>query len=206
MAFGQVTNPSLTLSNIAVMRGGHLVLRQFSCEARSGDIIWLRGSNGSGKSTLLRTIAGLLPVAAGTIDREGTIALTDEHLSLDADLTLEKALGFWQHMDGTDTALFDRALSAFDLHMLTDVPLRYLSSGQRKRAALARMIISGADIWLLDEPYNALDSGNATRLDSALLKHVARGGIAIVAAHQSPGIAVAQSIVLEDRFTKKAAA
>ena len=172
-------------------------LSGFSLLADAGDIIWIRGANGSGKSTLLRLIAGLLPKASGSIAREGAIALADENLGLDANLPLEQALRFWANMDGASTASLEAALASMDLIALTDIPVRFLSTGQRKRASLARVVGSGAPIWLLDEPYNGLDSASAARLDAMLLRHSAAGGIALVAAHQAPSVNVAQSILLD---------
>ncbi len=90
-------------------------------------------------------------------------------------------------------------LAAMDLVPLADVPVRYLSTGQRKRASLARLLASQASVWLLDEPYNGLDSDSATRLDAALLKHSRAGGTALVATHQAPSVNVAQSILLDRR-------
>ena len=197
MGQGQASTPSLSLDNIAVVRGGRLVLQSLSLSAAPGDIIWIRGANGSGKSTLLRTVAGLLPVAAGGVAVEGSIALSDENLGLDGNLSLEKALGFWAGLDETSADDRDTALAAMDLTALADVPVRYLSSGQRRRAGLARMIGSGAPLWLLDEPYNGLDNANRTRLDEVLLRHSSNGGIALVAAHRSPTINVADSIALD---------
>ena len=97
----------------------------------------------------------------------------------------------------------DAALVAMDLVGLADVPVRFLSTGQRKRANLARVLASNAAIWLLDEPYNGLDSASCARLDDALLKHGASGGVALVAAHQAPSINVAHSLSL-DRQSKVA--
>lgn len=199
----QATTPSVVLQNIAVIRGNRLVLDRFSLEATAGDIVWIRGANGSGKSTLLRLIAGLLPNASGQLEVEGPVALADENLALDPNMTLEAALGFWSKMDAATAQARENALSAMDLVPLADVPVRYLSTGQRKRASLARLLASQAPVWLLDEPYNGLDSASATRLDAALLKHASAGGIALVAAHQAPSVNVAQSILL-DRKAKAA--
>lgn len=193
----QAFSASLVLENVAVFRGNRLVLQKFSVDASAGDIVWIRGANGSGKSTLLRLIAGLLPKASGELKVAGAIALADENLALDVNLPLDKALNMWAAMDGAAHDLRDAALVAMDLVPLADVPVRYLSSGQRKRAGLARMLASKAAIWLLDEPYNGLDSANATRLDAALLRHASSGGIALVAAHQAPSINVAQSVLLD---------
>lgn len=193
----QAFSASLVLENVAVFRGNRLVLQKFSVDAGPGDIVWVRGANGSGKSTLLRLIAGLLPKASGEMRVEGAVALADENLALDVNLTLDQALSMWAGMDGAAADLRDAALVAMDLVPLADVPVRYLSSGQRKRAGLSRMLASNAAIWLLDEPYNGLDSANSARLDTALLRHASAGGIALVAAHQSPSINVAQSVLLD---------
>ena len=204
MASRQATAASLRIDNVAILRGNHLVLRGFSLDVQSGAIIWLRGANGSGKSTLLRALCGLLPLSGGTIDRVGRIAMTDDAIGLDTDQTLEQALRFWSRMDGTNAAAAEAALEALDLVPLAELPVRLLSAGQRRRGSLARMIASGAPIWLLDEPYNALDEANVVRLDTAIAAHSAQGGIALIASHIAPSISVSQSVSL-DRLTKAAA-
>ncbi len=197
MSVRQATTPLVNIQNVAVIRGNRLVFDRFSLIADNGDIIWIRGANGSGKSTLLRLIAGLLPMASGQMTVSGAIALADENLALDPNMLLEAALGFWAKMDAASADAREKALAAMDLVPLADMPVRYLSTGQRKRANLSRLLASQAPIWLLDEPYNGLDSANATRLDAALLKHAGKGGIALVAAHRAPSINVAQSISLD---------
>ncbi len=203
MGTGQASQAAIKLESVAVIRGNRLVLQQFSLAASVGDIFWVRGANGSGKSTLLRCIAGLLPNASGQVTITGKIALADENLALEINAPLEKALGFWADMDGADGKLRENAMVAMDLLPLAEVPVRYLSSGQRRRAILSRVFASGAPIWLLDEPYNGLDTANAARLDAALLRHAAAGGIALVAAHQPPTINVADSITLDKSSTKR---
>jgi heme exporter protein A len=205
MGTGQATSPFIIMKNVAVIRGNRIVLQGFSLEAERGEIIWIRGLNGSGKSTLLRAIAGLLPAVSGQLDIQGDIAMSDENLGLDGNMPLEKALAFWANLDATSAEDRDNALKAMDLTALTDVPVRYLSSGQRRRASIARVIASGALIWLLDEPYNGLDSANSTGLDQALLLHASGGGIALVAAHQSPTINVAETITLDNPRAANAA-
>jgi len=138
-----------------------------------------------------------LPQASGQSTIEGGVALADENLALDPNLSLESALRFWADMDNAEPGTRENALVAMDLVALAEIPVRFLSTGQRKRACLSRLFASPAPIWLLDEPYNGLDSANATRLDAALLKHANAGGIALVAAHQAPSINVAQSISLD---------
>ena len=197
MSSRQAPLPSLNVDNVAVIRGNRLVLRGLSVSARSGDIIWVRGANGCGKSTLLRLIAGFLHATAGSIKTEGRIALADENLALDANLTVEKALMFWADMDGASADARSAALADMDLQGLAQVPVRFLSTGQRKRASIARVLTSKADIWLLDEPYNGLDSASCVRLDQAITAHAANGGIVLVAAHQPPSINVAHSVILD---------
>lgn len=199
MTSRQAYTPSVHLQNVAVIRGNRLVLQGVNIDADAGDVIWIRGANGCGKSTLLRLMAGLLPLASGSVNLAGKFALSDENLALDASLSVEKALRFWADMDGATASLRDAALSSMDLLSLADIPVRFLSTGQRKRASLARILASNAAIWLLDEPYNGLDSASAARLDDGILKHSAVGGIAVVAAHQAPSINVAQSVLLDQR-------
>lgn len=184
------------------MRGNRMVLRDFSLAATHGEIVWIKGANGSGKSTLLRGIAGLLTRVAGSFKVEGRLALTDEQSSLDSDQTPDEALRFWARFDRIGGDAIEKALVAFDLVSLADIPIRLLSAGQKRRVALARLAAGDADIWLLDEPYNALDQANVARLDSAIAAHSARGGIALIASHIAPGIGVSQSISL-DRQDKK---
>lgn len=199
MGTGQAATPKINLDNVAIVRGGRLVIQRFCLSVQAGDIVWIRGANGCGKSTLLRMVAGLLPYVSGGFEASGSMALADENLGLDQNATLETALGFWAKLDGHGEDKLESAITAMDLQALADIPVRYLSSGQRRRASIARVIASGAAIWLLDEPYNGLDSANCARLDSVLLRHAATGGIALVAAHQPPSINVANSIALDDR-------
>ncbi|WP_295494428.1 heme ABC exporter ATP-binding protein CcmA [Sphingorhabdus sp. EL138] len=199
MSSRQASLPSLNIDNVAVMRGNRMVLPGLSVTARAGDIIWIRGANGCGKSTLLRLVAGLLTVTSGNIHSEGRMALADENLALDANVTVEAALRFWADMDGASADARDAALTAMDLQDLAHIPVRFLSTGQRKRASIARVLASGADIWLMDEPYNGLDSASCTRLDQAIINRAAAGGIVLVAAHQPPSINVALSLSLDSQ-------
>ena len=194
---------SLTVRNIAIQRGARMVIRDFSMEARVGDIVWLRGSNGSGKTSLLRAIAGLLPVAVGTVERTGKLAMTDDAIALDYDQSLDDALRYWAKLDGASGAELEAAMTSLDLVPLAELPVRMLSAGQKRRGSLARTIASGAAIWLLDEPYNGLDQANLTRLDAAIERHAASQGIVIIASHVAPSVNVANSVMLD--HSRKAA-
>lgn len=197
MTSRQAYAPSLHLENVAVIRGNRLVLSGLNLRVAAGELMWVRGANGCGKSTLLRVIAGLLNSTSGEVRADGRLALADENLALDPNLTVSDALRFWAHMDGATPSERDAALTAMDLVSLSDVPVRYLSTGQRKRASIARVLASRCAIWLLDEPYNGLDSASCAHLDKAILSHIGAGGIVMLAAHQSPSINVSESLVLD---------
>jgi heme exporter protein A len=173
----------LAFERVACARGGRLLFAGVSFALAPGDAALVTGPNGAGKSSLLRVAAGLLDAAAGQVTREGRLALADENAALDRDRTLADALSFWARVDGRpgDVAA---ALAAVDLAALAPVPVRMLSTGQRKRAALARVIAGGAEIWLLDEPTNGLDHAAIARLERACAAHRAQGGIVIAATHQ----------------------
>lgn len=175
-------NASLRLDAVACRRGGRLLFSGLSFDLAAGDAALVTGPNGIGKSSLLRLIAGLLPAFQGTIQRHGTVALADESLALDPLDPLGAALGYWARLDGGMDRLAP-AMQNMGIAHLAPVPVRMLSTGQRKRAALARTIASGAPIWLLDEPGNGLDGDGLARLEQAMADHRAAGGILLVASH-----------------------
>lgn len=186
----------LAIAGLACIRGNRLLFEGFDLALGAGEAAIITGPNGAGKSSLLRIIAGLLAQAAGTIERHGPIALTDENAALDRTATLARALLFWAQLDGRDANAVSAALEAMDLVQLGDIPVRMLSTGQRRRAAMARVIASGASIWLLDEPANGLDAASITRLESAIGEHRQAGGIVIVASHQPLALPGAVAIAL----------
>jgi heme exporter protein A len=147
-----------------------------------GEAALVTGPNGAGKSSLIRVAAGLLRPAVGAVEGDAARALLSEAASLDEDLPLTAALRFWARLDGRGDAVAS-ALDALALGELANVPVRLLSTGQRRRAAFARVIASGASVWLLDEPANGLDSAALVRLEEAIARHRASGGVALVASH-----------------------
>ena len=178
----------LRLDDVACIRGDRLLFERLSLTLTPGGALWLRGPNGTGKSSLIRIAAGLLRAAAGTVERFGRIALIDEATALDAELPLRRALDFWARIDTVDGHTVDRAMEAMALHPLAEVPVAMLSTGQRKRAAMARVIASGAPIWLLDEPANGMDDAAQARLVAAVATHRANGGAMLLASHFALGI------------------
>jgi heme exporter protein A len=166
----------LRFDNVTLRRGGRLLFQAMNLVIAEGDAVRIIGPNGSGKSSLLRLAAGLLRAERGTIER-GDLAFADDHLALDRELPLGRALGFWSG----NTSF---AMDALGLAHLADVPVRWLSSGQSKRATLARAIASGAPLWLLDEPLNALDADGAQRLSGLIDHHRSNGGAVLAASHQ----------------------
>jgi heme exporter protein A len=143
----------------------------------------ISGPNGIGKSSLIRQICGLIPCNEGTIILDTAPALADERAALDPDKSLRAALLFWADIDGAPPPRLDAAMERMALSPLADLPVRMLSTGQRKRAALARVIASPAKLWLLDEPGNGLDGASLASLGAAMDTHAASGGAIIAASH-----------------------
>jgi heme exporter protein A len=186
----------LALDNLACVRSERLLFKGLSLALLPGDAMWLTGPNGVGKSSLLRLIAGLLPLAGGQMNRAAALALADERLALDPERPLGKALAFWAPIDGADPGAVRRAMADMALESLAEVPVSMLSTGQRKRAVLARTIASGAQLWLLDEPGNGLDAASLDLLRSAIAAHRARGGAILFASHFDLGLPDQRALAL----------
>lgn len=174
-----MASPRLTATDLACRRGERLLFRGLSLELGAGEACHVTGANGIGKSSLIRILAGLLRPFAGTVTREGAAGLLDERHALDPQVELGTGLAFWYGLDGGEAPLERLGLTG-----LLDVPVRYLSTGQKKRAALARLVAQGAPIWLLDEPLNGLDTGGVELVEGLIADHLASGGLAVIASHQ----------------------
>lgn len=172
------------------MRGGRMLFAGVSVALGAGGAALVSGPNGVGKSSLIRIAAGLLCPAAGAVTRDGAVALLGEAHALDPELPLARALGFW--VGGRTEA----AMAAVGLAHLAAVPVRVLSTGQRRRAGLARVVGADAPIWLLDEPANGLDADGVTQIETLIAAHRAAGGIAIVATHQPVALPGAVRVTL----------
>jgi heme exporter protein A len=165
----------LRFDSVTCRRGGRLLFEALDFELGAGEGLHVAGPNGSGKSSLIRLAASLLRPDRGRVEA-APVALADDTLALDPELPLRRALHFW----GGDVG---PALDALGLADLADVPVRLLSTGQRKRAALARVVASGAPLWLLDEPSNGLDRSSLHLLDALLERHRSGGGAVVAASH-----------------------
>ena len=174
------------------MRGGRLVFEGLGFAVPGGEALALRGANGVGKSSLLRLIAGLVPVAEGSLTLHGgeaDVPVGEQahylgHLdAIKPALSVVENLTFWARFLGGGDTDIDAALEAVGLDMLAGLPARTLSAGQRRRLALARVMAVRRPVWLLDEPTSALDADGQARLFALIEAHVAGGGIVVAATH-----------------------
>lgn len=188
--------PRIIAKDLACQRGDRLLFRKLRLELGAGEACHITGANGAGKTTLIRTLAGLAPPYVGEAACEGSVGLLDERMGLDPEQALGSALDFWFGFDETA----DRAavLERLRLTELVEVPVRYLSTGQRKRAGLARLLGQSADIWLLDEPLSGLDTASQGLVEELVSEHCANGGVALIASHQALNVPGLQTLAIED--------
>jgi heme exporter protein A len=178
-------------------RGDRHILRDVSFRVRAGEFLKITGPNGVGKTTLLRIVCGLLPAENGTVEWRGKVVHSssdDFHLemaylghlnSLKADLTARENLHFLAGLRQSLTAAdVDAALDRVGILSRGDLPARSLSAGQKRRLALARLLLADATLWVLDEPVTNLDTAGVGLVEDLVREHVARGGLAMAAAHQ----------------------
>ncbi len=187
----------LSVENLACQRGGRDVFAGVSFALAAGEALTVTGRNGSGKSSLLRLIAGLLRPVDGRItldggDSELTLGEQAHYLghqdALKPALTVRENVSFWSRYLGPTGSAPEAALTLTGLAELADLPVAYLSAGQRRRLSLARLAVVKRPIWLLDEPASALDSSGQTRLSGMMHEHLAQGGLILAAAHGGIGL------------------
>lgn len=185
---------TFSVAGLSGARGGSYLFEDVSFSLPEGGALLVRGANGTGKSTLLRILAGLMPPASGTVtlagpmDEPPPLHYLGHANAIKLGLTVEQNVLFWTRFSGKSKASLvdavDDALDAFNLDGLRDLPARYLSAGQKRRLALARLVAGPAPLWLLDEPVTALDTRSVMLFEAAAARHRGNGGMAIVATHQ----------------------
>ena len=193
--------PTLVASNLACRRGNRLLFTGVNFSLGGGSAIWLRGRNGRGKTSLLRLAAGLASPEDGSICWGGVpvrqapamaqrMVYVAHASALKDDLTVTESLRFLALLHGraSDVAAVHEALDQVGMASRRDAPVRTLSQGQRRRATLARLALEReASIWILDEPYDALDTEGVERVNGLLHAHLARGGSVLLTSHQDTG-------------------
>ena len=186
----------LNAAALTLFRGDRCLFRELSFALNPGELLLLEGRNGSGKTSLLRAIAGLLELESGTIHWgdspvsqepqifQNSLVWMSHKVGFKGDLTLVENLQYESKLRPQSTADFDDTLKQLNLGKLRRLPMRSLSAGQQRRVALARMLLSSATLWMMDEPVSNLDSEGRELVVRLLSKHLSDGGMAIVAAHQ----------------------
>lgn len=204
MTQGQVYPPvSLFAERLAAGRGGTVLVEDLAFSVAPGRALLLRGPNGAGKSTLLLTLAGLLPPLCGRFALEGhdpedgpVLHYCGHRNAVRARLRVEETLRFWAALNGETGLGVTQALARVGLQHAAKLDAGYLSAGQQRRLALARLLVSRRPVWLLDEPNAALDADGHALVATLLAGHLAEGGIAVIATHDDIAIEGIETLTL----------
>ena len=198
----------LVADNLGISRGSKQVIGGCSFSLSAGEALAVTGPNGAGKSSLLRGIAGLLPLNAGRVVLEAVSEASVAELAhyvghanaLKPSLTARENLDFWAALLAAPAGEKGRpaieALAAFGLAYIADLPCAYLSAGQKRRTALARLLVAPRPLWLLDEPAAGLDTASQALLEATIRAHLARGGLVLAALHAPLDIGPARELAI----------
>jgi heme exporter protein A len=197
----------LIADNLSGERGGEQVFSGIDFTLEAGGSLVVTGPNGAGKSTLLRVLAGLLPSSLGTVVIEAggetfpAVASASHYLghenAMKTALTVSENLDFWRDFLGEPHLDCGEALEIVGLGDIGHLPFGYLSTGQRRRASIARLLISYRPVWLLDEPTAGLDQASEHQFAALMKAHLDDGGIIVAATHQPLGLEGAQILAME---------
>ncbi|TIO20416.1 MAG: heme ABC exporter ATP-binding protein CcmA [Mesorhizobium sp.] len=198
----------LIAENLGGERGGETVFSGIEFALETGEALVVTGPNGAGKSTLLRVIAGLLPPAEGKVKVEGggdefpSVASASHYLghlnAMKTALSVEENLGFWRAFQGEAGLSVGQSLETVGLDGLGHLPFGYLSTGQRRRASIAKLLVSPRPVWLLDEPTAGLDKASEERFAGLMRGHCREGGIIVAATHLPLGLEGAKTLRMGD--------
>nr|WP_246588072.1 heme ABC exporter ATP-binding protein CcmA [Paracoccus bogoriensis] len=195
----------MAVHDLTVSRGGLRAVEGVSFTLDAGEALILRGPNGIGKTTLLRCIAGLQAPVAGRIDAaEDSVAYAAHADGLKPTLSVAENLTFWSRIFGGRP--IEPALAAMDLIALADRPAGALSAGQKRRLGLARLLVTGRPLWVLDEPTVSLDAASVTAFGVVIRAHLALGGAALMATHIDLGLSEARVLDLTPHRAQPGAA
>lgn len=182
------TGPAvLVASELSLVRGGRVLFEALSFDVKPGQLLQLAGANGAGKTSLLRILAGLSRYGyEGSVERHAPLMFLGHLAGVKAMLTPRENLGW--HVSGEggySPARIDEALEQVGLYGYEDVPAHTLSAGQQRRINLARLFLSASPLWLLDEPFTAIDVQGVAALTERVDQHVADGGAVVLTSHQA---------------------
>ncbi|MDR6432605.1 heme ABC exporter ATP-binding protein CcmA [Brucella pseudogrignonensis] len=187
----------LGAENLAGERGGETIFADLSFELSSGEALIVTGPNGSGKSTLLRIICGLLAPEQGkitlvedatTLPVRAACHYLGHQNAMKPALSVRENLLFWQEFNGAAALQIDEALEAVDLPGVEHLPFGYLSTGQKRRVSIAKLLISHRPLWIVDEPTAGLDKASESRFAELMRDHMREGGMVIAATHIPLGL------------------
>lgn len=195
--------PALSVTQLACRRGDRILFKGLDLDVHAGQVVWLRGANGRGKTSLLRLLAGLSTPEAGQVQWGSSprqLVYIAHANALKEDLTVLESLRFLARLHGREEgdAQLVNALQGFGMASRRDAPVRTLSQGQRRRVALSRLAIdTQPSVWILDEPFDSLDTEGIATLNALITRHAQRGGSVVLTSHQALTLSEPQPLVVQ---------